>query len=159
MADSARYQSICLNPGQVFACLGILEMTDVLLGDALAAFDWNNGQETTFRVSAAGTKPPVARVMRFLEEARIVYTCAGRLDQPRRLEGELGRFPGIGRSRRRRFRSPIRIRPQRYRLCCVMKLATRSRSTTGAMRLVATTSSSGRVRQAIRALQSCAMPS
>ena len=29
-----------LNPGQVFACLGILEMADVLLGDATAAFDW-----------------------------------------------------------------------------------------------------------------------
>ena len=61
-----------LNPGQVFACLGILETTDVLLGDALGAFDWNSGQETTFRVSAAGTEPPVARVMRFLENARVV---------------------------------------------------------------------------------------
>ena len=61
-----------LNPGQVFACLGILEMADVLLGDATAAFDWNSGQETMFRVSAANTEPPVERVIRFLEEARIV---------------------------------------------------------------------------------------
>ena len=61
-----------LNPGQVFACLGILETTDALLGDALGAFDWHSGQATTFRVSAASTEPPVERVMRFLEEIRIV---------------------------------------------------------------------------------------
>ena len=61
-----------LNPGQVFACLGILEMADMLLGDGAAAFDWNSDQETTFRVSTAGAEPPVERIMRFLEEARIV---------------------------------------------------------------------------------------
>ena len=61
-----------LNPGQVFACLGILEMADVLLGDATAAFDWDSGQETMFRVTAADSEPPVERVIRFLEEARIV---------------------------------------------------------------------------------------
>ena len=61
-----------LNPGQVFACLGILEMSDVLLGHAAAAFDWRDEQETTFLVVAAGEEPPVERVMRFLEEARIV---------------------------------------------------------------------------------------
>ena len=61
-----------LNPGQVFACLGILETADVLLGDAAAAFDWNSGRKTAFRVSAAGGEPPVERVLRFLEESRIV---------------------------------------------------------------------------------------
>lgn len=61
-----------LNPGQVFACLGILETAEVLLGDAVAAFDWNAGQETVFRVSAADLEPPVERVLRFLEEAAIV---------------------------------------------------------------------------------------
>ena len=59
------------NPGQVFACLGILETTDVLIGGALGAFDWNSAWKTTFRVSAAGTEPPVAQVMRFLEDARV----------------------------------------------------------------------------------------
>lgn len=71
MAESAIPVDL-LNPGQVFACLGILEMTDVLLGDATAAFDWNSDQETTFRVSAADSEPPVERVIRFLEEARVV---------------------------------------------------------------------------------------
>ena len=61
-----------LNPGQVFACLGILETADVLLGDAAGAFDWHSGQETTFRLSAANVEPPVEHVLRFLEESHIV---------------------------------------------------------------------------------------
>ena len=60
------------NPGQVFACIGLLEAADILLGAATAAFDWSNGQETRFRVATACEEPPVERVMRFLEEARIV---------------------------------------------------------------------------------------
>lgn len=61
-----------LNPGQVFACLGLLEAADVLVGDAVAAFDWRNSGQTSFRVAAAGNEPPVARVIDFLEEAEIV---------------------------------------------------------------------------------------
>ena len=61
-----------LNPGQVFACLGILEAADTLLGDAKAAFDWSTGNKAAFRVSAAGSEPPMKRVMQFLEDARIV---------------------------------------------------------------------------------------
>ena len=61
-----------LNPGQVFACLGLMEAADVLLGSAVAAFDWRNAAQATFRVAAAGAEPPVARVMDFLEEAEIV---------------------------------------------------------------------------------------
>ena len=61
-----------LNPGQVFACLGILETADVLLGDATGAFDWHSDQETMFRVSAADVEPPVERILRFLEESHIV---------------------------------------------------------------------------------------
>ena len=71
MADSTIPVDL-LNPGQVFACLGILEMADVLLGAATAAFDWNSDRKTTFHVSAANEEPPVGRVMRFLEETRVV---------------------------------------------------------------------------------------
>ena len=60
------------NPGQVFACLGILETADVLQSDAAAAFDWNSGREAAFRVSVADAEPPVERVIRFLEESQIV---------------------------------------------------------------------------------------
>lgn len=62
-----------LNPGHVFACLGILESAEALLGAAKGGFDWSRpGEEVLFRVSAAGDEPPVERVLRFLEEAQVV---------------------------------------------------------------------------------------
>ena len=61
-----------LNPGQVFACLGILEATDILLGGAAAIFEWRSDAETTFHITAAGKVPPMERVTDFLEEAEIV---------------------------------------------------------------------------------------
>ena len=71
MAESAIPVDL-LNPGHVFACLGIMEAADLLLGGAAGAFDWHAGRETTFRVAATGANPPVERVMRFLEEAEVV---------------------------------------------------------------------------------------
>lgn len=59
------------NPGQVFACLGVMEVTEVLLGGAAAVFDWRKA-ETTFRVSAPGQTPPMERVIDFLEVAEVV---------------------------------------------------------------------------------------
>lgn len=60
-----------MNPGQVFACLGFMELTQVLLGDAEAAFDWSDRHATLFRLSSAQSESPVSRVMRFLEEAEL----------------------------------------------------------------------------------------
>ena len=77
MAESAIPVDV-LNPGQVFACIGIMEAAEVLLGGAAAAFDWNSGRETMFRVSATGMEPPVERVMRFLEEADVVVRAPTR---------------------------------------------------------------------------------
>lgn len=71
MADSAIPVDL-LNPGHVFACIGIMEAADLLLGGATGAFDWRDDRETTFRVAAEGADPPVERVMRFLEEAAVV---------------------------------------------------------------------------------------
>ena len=59
-----------LNPGQVFACLGIVEAADILLGGATGAFDWADDQPRFF-VSAQGGESPVERVLRFIEEAEI----------------------------------------------------------------------------------------
>ena len=70
MAESAIPVDL-LNPGHVFACLGIMEAADLLLGGATGAFDWHDGRET-FRVAAEGADPPVERVMRFLKEAVVV---------------------------------------------------------------------------------------
>ena len=58
------------NPGQVFACLGLVEAAEILLGDAEAAFDWRDGA-TTFRLRARGEPNPVVEVIRFLAEAEI----------------------------------------------------------------------------------------
>lgn len=59
-----------LNPGQVFACLGLLEAADVLLGQAEGYFDWSTPGQTRFRLSAAGGDP-VAVALGFLAEARV----------------------------------------------------------------------------------------
>ena len=71
MADSTLPVDL-MNPGQVFACLGVLELADTMLGDAAAAFDWSGERETLFRVSADGTEPPVERAITFLEGALVV---------------------------------------------------------------------------------------
>lgn len=58
-----------LNPGQVFACIGFVEVADVLLGDAEGTFDWSDTSDTCFRIRAAGDRCPVRNVLEFLERA------------------------------------------------------------------------------------------
>lgn len=60
------------NPGQVFACLGFVEASDALLGGAAGGFDWRDSAAPRFRLRAAGDENPVARVLRFLDEATVV---------------------------------------------------------------------------------------
>ena len=57
------------NPGQVFACIGLAEAADVLLGEAEGVFDWSTTVRPLFHLRAAGDESPVHRVLRFLEEA------------------------------------------------------------------------------------------
>lgn len=59
------------NPGQVFACLGLVEATEILVGGAAGAFDWS-GADVRFRVCGAGDEKPVERVLSFIEEAKVV---------------------------------------------------------------------------------------
>lgn len=59
------------NPGQVFACLGLLELADQLLGDAHGAFDWSDATKVCFRVRASGTEQPVDRAIAFLRNATV----------------------------------------------------------------------------------------
>ena len=59
------------NPGQVFACLGLLEAADVLIGDARGGFDWRDPADVRFRLAARGAGDPVVRVLRFLDEATV----------------------------------------------------------------------------------------
>ncbi len=57
------------NPGQVFACLGLLELTDQLIGNAKGAFDWSQEAQACFRICAAGEEKPVERAITFLRNA------------------------------------------------------------------------------------------
>lgn len=57
------------NPGQVFACLGLLEAADVLCGAAEGYFDWSDAKEVRFRLRANGAEAPVERVLRFIDHA------------------------------------------------------------------------------------------
>ena len=59
------------NPGQVFACLGFMELADVLLGDAEAGFDWSDAAQSRFHLLAAGDESPVKTVLDFLKTATI----------------------------------------------------------------------------------------
>lgn len=54
------------NPGQVFACMGLLEAADVLLGDAEGGFDWSDPAKVIFGLRAKGSENPIAAVLEFL---------------------------------------------------------------------------------------------
>jgi len=72
-----------LNPGQVFACLGFLEVADVLLGDAEAGFDWSNPDGARFRLSAHGNDCPVDAVLGFTASATVEKVVPpGYIDSP-----------------------------------------------------------------------------
>jgi CRISPR-associated protein Csx14 len=70
------------NPGQVFACLGFMELADVLLGDAEAGFDWSNKTQAGFHLSAAGAKNPFEGVLNFLKDAVVKPVCPAGADGP-----------------------------------------------------------------------------
>lgn len=61
------------NPGQVFACLGFMELADALLGDATAGFDWGDKAKTEFHLSAAGGRNPFEAVLDFLANATVEH--------------------------------------------------------------------------------------
>ena len=84
-----------LNPGQVFACLGIMEVANILVGDAVAVFDWRSGQEPTFRVRVVDIQPPVERVMRFLGEAEVVTRVPSQSPSLERWKENWGSVPEV----------------------------------------------------------------
>lgn len=58
------------NPGQVFACLGLLEATEVLCGTAEGWFGWSGREtRTRFHVATEGPDDPVMAVLQFLARA------------------------------------------------------------------------------------------
>lgn len=71
-----------LNPGQVFACLGLVEAAEILLGDVEGAFDWCEPSATTFRLRAAGDANPVSEVLRFVAGAKVMPIAPEGVDGP-----------------------------------------------------------------------------
>ena len=61
-----------LNPGQVFACLGFAEVTQVLFPNVLAGFDWREPGQVFFRFSSEECSDPGTEVLKFLCEAEVV---------------------------------------------------------------------------------------
>lgn len=57
------------NPGQVFACLGLLEAADLLCGPSEGCFDWNSRAEPQFIVKADQSEKPVEDILAFLVDA------------------------------------------------------------------------------------------
>lgn len=65
------------NPGQVFACLGLAEAANVLVGGAVGGFDWSDPADERFVLEAPGDESPVQTVLRFLSTASVVSLGSG----------------------------------------------------------------------------------
>lgn len=74
------------NPGQVFACYGLMDATEVLLGHAEAAFDWRKRSACRFILRTNAPQDPVAVVLDFLASARV------RAEAPARSELETSKW-------------------------------------------------------------------
>lgn len=61
-----------LNPGQVFACIGFAEASEVLRGDAEGCFDWSNHDAARFHLRTSGSENPIEHVLRFLSQAAVI---------------------------------------------------------------------------------------
>lgn len=62
-----------LNPGQVFACLGLMEATEVLIGACESTFQAAHTSSTAmFHLVVPGEVAPVAAVLSFLKAAEVV---------------------------------------------------------------------------------------
>ena len=59
------------SPGQVFACLGFLEVAEVVVGGAEAHFEWNESP-ARFVLSADGDRNPFEVAIDLLADARVV---------------------------------------------------------------------------------------
>jgi len=61
-----------LNPGQVFACLGFLEVAEQLLGDVKGGFDWSDASDVRFHLRTNGESSPFQTVLAFLAGSTVM---------------------------------------------------------------------------------------
>lgn len=57
------------NPGEVLACLGMMEVAETIRGNAVGWFEATDGRAARFRMQAAGSGNPIAAVLEFLSTA------------------------------------------------------------------------------------------
>jgi CRISPR-associated protein Csb3 len=61
------------NPGQVFACLGLMEASEILAGPCEGRFAYeDSGTDVRFELVAPGAKNPVETVVQFLVQSEVV---------------------------------------------------------------------------------------
>jgi CRISPR-associated protein Csb3 len=84
------------NPGQVFACMGLLEAANVLLGGARGGFDWSHSSDC-FHVHTRGDEHPVAVVLDFIKMAEAKW-LSHRRDLKERDGGDTELREGIAAS-------------------------------------------------------------
>ncbi len=84
------------NPGQVFACLGLLEAAGVLLGDASGGFEWSHSGDC-FHIETCGDRDPVAVVIDFVKAAEVRW-LSPRHDLKERDGGETEHREGLAAS-------------------------------------------------------------
>ncbi|SDE62562.1 type I-G CRISPR-associated protein Cas8g2 [Rhodospira trueperi] len=73
------------NPGQVFACLGLMEAAEALIGPAEGGFTWKTGATTVdFTLSTQGDADPVAEVLDFLAAAEVVELAPNGWEPPKK---------------------------------------------------------------------------
>lgn len=60
------------NPGQVFACLGLVEIADRLMGNSRGGFDWSEPEHTRFVIQADGREDPIRVGLECLATARVM---------------------------------------------------------------------------------------
>lgn len=58
------------NPGQVFACIGLAELGEILIGNARGCFDWSD-QQGRFVVETAGDSDPLGVALDYLANAEV----------------------------------------------------------------------------------------
>src|SRR5436305_4681726 len=62
-----------LNPGQVFACLGLMEATEILTGSCKGRFAYQRSETlTAFDLVTIGSENPVEMVVNFLGDSEVV---------------------------------------------------------------------------------------
>lgn len=70
--SAARIPVDLLNPGQVFACMGFLEIAHALFGDAEAGFDWEQSGPSWFQLRSGASENPIRAVLGFLSTAKLL---------------------------------------------------------------------------------------